>query len=386
MKTRLLIIIGIVSIVIVPSFAYGLVMPMTTQEVLDGFDLILLGTITDKKQFEGKAPVYIIEIEEIVKKPDSFRMPKYVSVIGCNPDSGFVGTPCPSYDIGNRGLFLLVGSENDYEVSFYSQVSEPHCTSEQFLANYRGLESGLFWTQDGQSEIFFTGKPLDIHYLVNNRDMKEKGYSVMFSASSDKFAYSDMVNGTVNECVGSEIVTTTFVPTVMGTYGFNANSDEGGFGMSGMSIIDYGSTPLEQYKAGIHAQDVWCKGGLLLVLKHDDTPNLIFDNKPACVQPNTLSKLVERDVIELSSFYQNRPLAERLYAAMAILQFSDIPITVMGLYDQDQVLGVGISDEELDKIPNAQDYFDRKIREIIQFNVPLKITFGKYWGMGDAVR
>ena len=208
----------------------------------------------------------------------------------------------------------------------------------------------------------------------------------MFSASSDKFAYSDMVNGTVNECVGSEIVTTTFVPTVMGTYGFNANSDEGGFGMSGMSIIDYGSTPLEQYKAGIHAQDVWCKGGLLLVLKHDDTPNLIFDNKPACVQPNTLSKLAERDVIELSSFYQNRPLAERLYAAMAILQFSDIPITVMGLYDQDQVLGVGISDEELDKIPNAQDYFDRKIREIIQFNVPLKITFGKYWGMGDAVR
>ena len=120
MKTRFWIIIGIVSIVIVPSFAYGLVMPMTTQEVLDGFDLILLGTITDKKQFEGKAPVYIIEIEEIVKKPDSFGMPKSVSVIGCNPDSGFVGTPCPSYDMGNRGLFLLVSSKNGYEVSSFA--------------------------------------------------------------------------------------------------------------------------------------------------------------------------------------------------------------------------------------------------------------------------
>jgi hypothetical protein len=386
MKTRLWIIIGIISIVIVPSFAYGLVMPMTTQEVLDGFDLILLGTITDKKQFEGKAPVYIIEIEEIVKKPDSFGMPKSVSVIGCNPDSGFVGTPCPSYDMGNRGLFLLVGSENDYEVSFYSQVSEPHCTSEQFLANYRGLESGLFWTQDGQSEIFFTGKPLDIHYLVNNRDMKEKGYSVMFSASSDKFAYSDMVNGTVNECVGSKIVTTSFVPIVMGTYGFNANSDEGGFGMSGMSIIDYGSTPLEQYKAGIHAQDVWCKDGLLLVLKRDDTANLIFDNKPACVKPYTVSKLAERDVIELASFYNNRPLIERLYVGMTILQFSGIPISIMGLYDQDQILGIMIDEDELDKIPDARDYFDRTIREAIPFNVPLKITFGKYWEMGDAVR
>jgi len=380
MKTRLWIIIGIVSIVIVPSFAYGLVMPMTTQEVLDEFDLILLGTITDKKQFEGKAPVYIIEIEEIVKKPDSFGTPKSVSVIGCNPDSGFVGTPCPSYDMGNRGLFLLVWSENDYEVSFYSLVSEPHCTSEQFLANYRGLESGLFWTQDGQSEIFFTGKPLDIHYLVNNRDMKEKDYSVMFSASSGKFAYSDMVNGTVNECVGSKIVTTSFVPTVMGTYGFNANSDEGGFGMSGMSIIDYGSTPLEQYKAGIHAQDVWCKDGLLLVLKHDDTPNLIFDNKPACVQPYTVSKLAERDVIELASFYNNRPLIERLYVGMTILQFSDIPISTMDLYDQDQILGIMIDEDELDKIPDARNYFDRTIREVIPFNVPLKITFGKYWG------
>jgi len=260
MKTRLLIIIGIVSIVIVPSFAYGLVMPMTTQEVLDGFDLILLGTITDKKQFEGKAPVYIIEIEEIVKKPDSFRMPKYVSVIGCNPDSGFVGTPCPSYDIGNRGLFLLVGSENDYEVSFYSQVSEPHCTSEQFLANYRGLESGLFWTQDGQSEIFFTGKPLDIHYLVNNRDMKEKDYSVMLSAYSNKFTFSDVINGTVNECAGFKVVTASFVPITVGTYGTNAIYDEGSFGSFGISVIDYDSTPLEQYKAGIHGRDRFPEG------------------------------------------------------------------------------------------------------------------------------
>lgn len=382
MKTKLLM-ITVIAILLPFSFAHGLVMPMTTQEVLDEFDLIFLGTVSDVKITEGKAPVYMIEIEEIIKKPDSFGMPKTVSAIGCNPDSGAIGTPCPSYDIGDRGLFLLVESKNDYEVSFYSQVSEPHCTSEQFLANYRGLESGLFWTQDGQSEWFFTGKPIDIHYPVNNRDMKEKDYSVMFSAYSGKFVYSDVVNGTVNECVGSKVVTTSFVPTIMGTYSFNANSDEGGFGMSGMSIIDYGSTPLEQYKVGIHGQDTWCKDGFILVLKHDDTPNLIFDNKPACVKPDTLSKLAERDVIELSSFYQNRPLTERLYAAMAILQFSDLPITIMGLYDQDQILGVGISDEELDKIPNAKDYFDRTIREVIPFNVPLKITFDKYWELGD---
>jgi len=377
MKTRLLIITGMV--ILLPfSFAYGLVMPMTTQEVLDEFDMILLGIITDKKQSEGNAPAYTIEIEEVVKQ-DSFGVSKSVLAIGCNPDKGHLGTPCPSYEIGDRGLFLLVGN-NNYEVSFYSQVSEPNCTSKEFLANYRGLEHGFFWTQDGQSKTFFTGKPIDIHYTVNNRNMQEKDYSVMLSAYSGKFAFSDMINGTVSECVGSKIVTATFVPTIMGTYGFNADSDEGGFGMSGMSIIDYGSTPLEQYKAGIHAQDVWCKDGFILVLKRDNTANLIFDNKPACVKPYTVSKLAERDVIELASFYNNRPLVERLYAGMTILQFSGIPISTMGLYDQDKILGIMIDEDELDKIPDARDYFDRTIREAIPFNVPLKITFGKYWG------
>jgi hypothetical protein len=362
------------------SFAYGHTIPMTTQEVLDEFDVILLGTVTDVKIIKDKAPVFTIEIEDIVKKPDSFGASKTILAAGCNPNSGIAGIQCPSYEVDQRGLFLLVSSKNGYEVSSYSQVAEPRCTSDQFLANYKGRESGLFWIQDGQSQTFFTGKPIDIHYTVNNRDMKEKDYSVMLSAYSGKSAFSDTVNGTVNECVGSKIVTTTFVPTVMGTYGFNADSDEGGFGMSGMSIIDYGSTPLEQYKAGIHAQDVWCKDGFILVLKRDDTANLIFDNKPACVKPYTVSKLAERDVIELASFYNNRPLIERLYVGMTILQFSDIPISTMGLYDQDQVLGIMIDEDELDKIPDAKDYFDRTIREAIPFNVPLKITFDKYWG------
>jgi hypothetical protein len=378
MKLRLLI-IPIVFTVIFPSLAYGLEIPMTTQDVLDGFDLILLGTISDKKQLEGKAPVYTIEIEEAVKKPDSFGTPKSVLAIGCTPDSGHMGTHCASYDVGDRGLFLLAGSKNNYILSS-SQVSEPHCTSEQFLANYRGLESGLLLTQNGQSKTFFTGQPVDIHYTVHSRDMKEKDYSVMLSAHSGKFSYSDVVNGTVNECDGAKIVTVSFVPTVMGTYGFNADSDEGGFSFFGLSIIDHDATPLKQHKAGIHAQDTWCKDGLLLVLMHDDTPNLIFDNKSACVKPDTILRLSERGLIELGSFYNNRPLIERLYVGMEILRLSDIPIKVMGLYEQDQVLGVMIDEGELNKIPNTEDYFDRIIRETIQFNVPLKITFGKYWG------
>ncbi|MEX0862283.1 hypothetical protein [Nitrosopumilus sp.] len=288
MKTSLLILLAIVLTVIFSSVAYGLVMPMTAQEVLDEFDMIVLGTITDKKQSEGNAPLYTMEIEEVVKQ-DSFGMSKSVLAIGCNQNIMHLGTPCPSYEIGDRGLFLLVGN-NNYEVSFYSQVSKLNCTSKEFLANYRGLEYGFFWTQDGQSKTFFTGKQIDMHYNVNNRDMTEKDYSVMFSANSAKFEYSNVVNGTVNECVGSKMITTSFVPTVMGTYGFNAGSE----GVYGISIIDYGSTPLAQHKAGVHGQDTWCRDNLILILKNDNTKPRA-DNYPACVAKDTGAKLIERN-------------------------------------------------------------------------------------------
>jgi len=169
----------------------------------------------------------------------------------------------------------------------------------------------------------------------------------------------------------------------MGTYGFNSYSDDGGNGSFGTAIIDYGSSPMKQSDSGIHGQDIWCKEGLILVLMKDDTPNLVFDNKPACVKPNTVSKLAERNVVELSSFYQNGPLIERLYVGMAILQLSDIPITIMGLYDNDQILEIQIDDKELNKMPDAQDYYDRIIRETISFNVPMKITFGKVLSIGE---
>ena len=379
MKTRLLIIVALVAVIaIIPSFAYGLVIPRSAEEILEGGDLIILGTITNAKFFDDKPPEFQIEIEEVIK-PQSFAG-KTITAMGCDPNRRHLGAPCPSYDVGQRGLFLISKSDDGYDVSFDSRISEPICTSQEFLASYRGFEPNFFWTQDDQSDVFFTGKPLDIHYVIVNSDMKENDYSVRLTAHTNKFAFSDVVNGTISECTGWAEITTSFVPTIMGTYGFNSYSDDGGNGSFGTAIIDYGSSPMKQSDSGIHGQDIWCKDGLILVLMHDDTPNLIFDNKPACVKPYTVSKLSERNVIELASFYNNRPLIERLYVGMEILRLSDIPIKVMGLYEQDQVLGIMIDEDELNKIPNAKDYFDRIIRETIPFNVPLKITFDTYWG------
>jgi len=380
MKTSHIIIgiIGISLAAVIPSFAYGLVIPSSTEEILEETDMIVLGTITDVKIFEDRPPEFQITIEQVVK-PQSFEGTTIIAN-GCDPNVMHVGVPCPSYDVGQRGLFLIFESDGRYDLSFDSRISEVRCTAKEFLASYRGFEPNFFWTQNGQSDVFFTEKPVEIHHVITNSDMKEKDYSMRLSAHTDNFAFSDVVNGTISECTGFENVTVSFVPTEMGMYGFNANYDGGGDSSFGTAIINYGSSPIKQYNAGIHAQDTWCRDGLILVLKNDDTPNLIFDNKPACVKPYTVSKLAERDLIELSSFYNNRPLIERLYAGMAILQFSEIPITMMGLYDQDQILGITISEDELEKIPNAEDHFDRIIRATIPFNVPLKITFDRYWG------
>lgn len=129
-------------------------------------------------------------------------------------------------------------------------------------------------------------------------------------------------------------------------------------------------SPLKQFKSGIPINEITCKEHLQLIIKNNENP--------ACVKPDTIPKLVERNSIELSSFYQSRPLIERLHVAMAIIQFSDIPTTILGL-DHDQILGIEINDEELNKIPNAQEYYEQKIRKIIPFDVPIKVTFGKYW-------
>lgn len=379
MKTRFLIILTvfIFPLTFLP-LAFGHTIPMTRQEVLDGFDLIVLGTVTDVRRTEGAAPLFTIDIEKVVK-PDSFES-KTVIAAGCDPNSNTAGIPCPSYDVGQRGLFLLSSYGEGYGVSFESQVAEPHCTPEQFLANYKGTQSIPLWTQSGESEWLFTGKPVDMQYTVRNKNMTETDYSVLFSAYAEGFSFSDVINGTMHECEGYVNVTTSFVPTVMGTYGHMVETNHGSSGGFGIAIIDYGSTPLEQSNAGIHAQDTWCKEGYVLVLRQDDTPKYIFDNKPSCIKPNTVSKLAERGIIELASFYNHRPLVERLYVGMAILQFSDIPIAVMGPSEDDHILKILIDERELDAIPDAQDYFERTIRETIPFNVPLEIRFGEFWG------
>jgi len=226
MKTRLLVIIGIVFGTIIPSLVYGLEIPMTADDVIENFDLIVLGTVTNVKNADGNPPEFQIDIEQVVK-PQSFEG-KTITAIGCDPNKNYRGTSCPSFEMGQRGLFLLSISGNEYVVSSLSSVSEPRCTIEQYLARYRGLVHDFFWTQDGQNDVFFTKKPVAIHYLLMNHDMKEKDYSLHLNAHTGNSVFSDVINGAMSHCTAFTEVTTSFVPTVMGTYGFDVKHNDGG--------------------------------------------------------------------------------------------------------------------------------------------------------------
>ena len=292
MKARILLFLALVSVLITPLLAEGLVIPSSTEELLEGDNLIVLGTISDVKVFADKPPEFHIDIEQVIQ-PQSFDS-QTVIAFGCDPNKSFRGVPCPSYEQGQRGLFLIFQSDDQYRLSFESRVSDAKCTSQEFLSSYRGFKPHFFWTQNGQSDVFFTGKPVDIHFVVTNSDMTEQDYSVGLSTHTNGFAFSDVVNGTIPQCVGFETVTASFVPTKMGTYGFNSKHEGGEDGSFGTAIIDHGSSPRQQIDAQIHAQDVWCKENLFLILKNDDTKPR-YDNHPACATKDTVAELLQRD-------------------------------------------------------------------------------------------
>lgn len=52
-------------------------------------------------------------------------------------------------------------------------------------------------------------------------------------------------------------------------------------------VVDSNSPPLKQFKSGIAVEDIKCKEGLQLVIK-------ARDGSPACVKPESISKLVDR--------------------------------------------------------------------------------------------
>lgn len=414
MKTlHISIIIGImISLAFFTNSAYGHRIYPTPEEFYKGSDMIILGKILSY-DYDKSDIRYQIQVKEYVKKPSSYDDSNRIEIFGCNPTSPsgviIAGGGCQTFE-KNQDVFLGL-EEKPYKKFYISDgfiVENPRCTGKQLVQAISPTSSiGVY--QNQKPRPLFVGQKTDIVYDLVNNDMFAKNITINFVADhsystnsgkpfsipsdgllpydslsiSRNKTFSETRQFVMPECVRHVVVSASFVPIKPGLYNMCAGEENGNTQcVGGISITDESLPPLKQHKAGINAQETWCRNGMILALKHDDSPDLIFDNKPACVSPNTFQKLAQRNLIELSSFYESRPLTEKLHAAHAIIQFSDIPFTTIG-FDHDEILAVQIDDSELNKIPDAQDYYDRIIREKIPFNVPLKITFGKYWALGE---
>ncbi|MEM3064744.1 MAG: hypothetical protein QW177_05160 [Candidatus Nitrosotenuis sp.] len=383
----------------------------TPEEFYKESDLIVLGKVLSY-DYDKSDIRYHIEVKEYVKKPASFEDAKRIEVFGCNPTppSGAVimGGGCQTFELSQDVFFGL--EEKPYKKFLISEgfvVENPNCTGEQ-LVQAINPTSGIGVYQNQKPSPLFVGKKTDIVYDFVNNDLFAKNITIQFMADhafavtsgkafsipddgllgveplsiSRNKTFSETRQILAPECVKHIVTSASFIPKKPGIYNMCVGEENGGMMcVGGISITDESLPPLKQLKAGVNAQETWCRDGLILALRHDDTPDRIFDNKPACVTPDTFQKLTQRN-LALFSFYESRPLTEKLHAARAIIQFSDIPFTMISL-DHDQVLAVEIDDSELNKVLDAQDHYDRIIREKIPFNVPIKITFGKYWELGE---
>lgn len=93
-------------------------------------------------------------------------------------------------------------------------------------------------------------------------------------------------------CSGPESVKWRFVPIQVANYIATVSDNKDKENMIFNSMLDATksqtvSSPLEQLWFGIVPKDIQCKQGLDLIIK-------IHDNMPACVNPQTVQKLVER--------------------------------------------------------------------------------------------
>jgi hypothetical protein len=153
-------------------------------------------------------------------------------------------------------------------------------------------------------------------------------------------------------------------------------------------------SPLKQFKSGIAPKDVTCKQGLELVMKKSN-------GQPICVKGTSVKTLILRNYIpeyngfggevptelsidntevgskEIITKESKFPLWYRLSEAQRIVteSFGKLPITGVGI-DIHGELEISIHEDELKKIPNAKEYYEQLFKDMIPYEVPIKIEFG----------
>lgn len=155
------------------------------------------------------------------------------------------------------------------------------------------------WSQDDKMLLYSI--PTNAGYY-NNGPLKSRTYVNLLDVNDNKTTNIDTVNMGIDDlALSHDFKTVFYVMKIPYPYDFlNFTSGiykiELSHDVDNQSALTHMETPLRQFKSGITTNDVKCKEGLQLVIKSKD-------GTPACVKPDTATRLVERGWAKQESYY-----------------------------------------------------------------------------------
>ncbi|MGI0072878.1 MAG: hypothetical protein ACREA3_03585 [Nitrosotalea sp.] len=307
MKTlHLSIILIIVSIMVVPSAHNVRAIPyMSPDDLYKQSYMVFYGQVISKQAAsQPDYHYYQIKVEKYFKNPQTSD-----SITAAGPKSSEGHVTYPQFEVGDKAIFYINKLNGINTISPYSQIAGEACGGNSFESSpiwskkiVGPAPSTHIYIEDANGNMPYI--PLTNHTAVFHDDDVWNNYpeprTVTVTLSiQDEDTGQQVFNKTQNlemqACSGPGKVEWDFVPTQIANYVATVSDDKSNIGESFNSIYDpkgffeqfIRSSPLQQIKIGIAANNVKCNDGLQLVIKAED-------GTPACVKPDTASILVER--------------------------------------------------------------------------------------------
>lgn len=278
----------------------GLTLGMSSEQILETQQLILLGTVDSVEARSGDTE-YDITVLEYVKIPAGFNKVDTLHVVGCG--EGQIGG-CITFDEGQDVLFILDERNNTLLVSELSFVSpNPNCTMDEIFRYNDEKYGGLSLYQGSKNNHYlYTNQPIIAQYYYFNKNLEATSVDVTIKVVDNfpDILKEETIRLDLKECQPNAKAEMEFVIDSPGSFAISAKveGNGGGEAISGVKVIDYVVPPLKQFKSGIPIDEIQCKEGLELILRTSDS-------SPTCVKPETKKILIEREWAKTESIFSS---------------------------------------------------------------------------------
>lgn len=307
--------VGFVGFSIIVDDAYGLVIPLSSEELLEQSQAIFVGNITsinvlefeksstyyteedgNEKQVIEKYTLsldeYTVSVEEFVKNPQNLT-----TLTVRQPTTSVPGQTIPigGFELGDRVLFYIQNLDDVNEYSLESFKIPKKCDANSVVLQPRLVGTDFSMLQNGikKQDIFTANLPITFVFESDTRTLYGQNFDVeIFVSKQEDNTFSNRVfhekiSAGSNICDWIGIAKSEFTLD-SGKYLLNGNisDDDSRFSFNNQFSVVLQS-PLKQIKNGIALIDVTCSEGKVPSYKGDRM-------RVACVSEETQNELWTR--------------------------------------------------------------------------------------------